>query len=77
MQTEAIVKRGKKHGGHRCVNCGMASKTARRVIDSSAISSELVYVCRAERACRKRCESRGDVFTYYALNPAKKKRRAA
>ena len=41
----------------------------RRVIDSGGMSSELVWVCRAAKACRKSMEGAGVIFQTFAENP--------
>jgi hypothetical protein len=48
----------------------------RRVIDSGGISSELVWVCRAAKSCKKRMEGAGVIFQNVALNPPKRRRAA-
>jgi hypothetical protein len=44
----------------------------RRVIDSGGISSELVWVCRAAKSCKKRMEGAGVIFQTFAANPPRK-----
>lgn len=66
------MKRPKPHRNlHRCCYCHMASRYHLRWISSAGMSSDYVYSCRSEKACRKRLESRGVIIREIAANPEK------
>jgi hypothetical protein len=56
---------------HRCHYCQMLS-VCRRVMDSGGMSTELVWVCRAAKSCKKRMEGAGVIFQTFAENPLPK-----
>jgi hypothetical protein len=63
-----ITDRAKRATRHRCHYCGMLS-ACRRVMDSGGNSTELVWVCRAAKFCKKRMEGAGVIFQTFAKNP--------
>jgi hypothetical protein len=54
---------------HRCHYCGMASLRHIKVICSTGLSSDYVYICRGRKACEKRQRAHGVRLNRYALNP--------
>lgn len=68
---------------HRCYYCQRASTNVVRVPLSDSMSTELRWICKAQKQCIKRQQSHGVKFIEVCLNPPRrknlprKKRRAA